>query len=250
MGKEKKNPETLEQADGKNKQKKAKKAKSITVKANKKGRHINPMFIFLRVVGMPFYYLLKPFRFYGNRRVKDGACIYVQNHYTLLDVAYPIATTWEELHFVAKKETFSTFFFGFLARTTKAIAANRDGSDVRTLLDCLKCLKNGEKIVIYPEGTRNKTDAELLPFKHGAAMMAIRAKVPVIVLVAYNKPKYFRCTHYLISDPIELSEYYDKKMTESDYIEADEKLRNIMLQMKKDHKEFLENKKRKGKKNA
>ena len=204
--------ETLVQGDVKTKQKKVKKEKSITVKANKKGRHINPMFIFLRIVGMPFYYLLKPFKFYGNRRVKDGACIYVQNHYTLLDVAYPIATTWEELHFVAKKETFSTFFFGFLARSTKAIAANRDGSDVRTLLDCLKCLKNGEKIVIFPEGTRNKTNEELLPFKHGAAMMAIRAKVPVIVLVAYNKPKYFRCTHYLISDPIELSEYYDNSL--------------------------------------
>ena len=89
-----------------------------------------------------------------------------------------------------------------------------------------------------------------MPFKHGAAMMAIRAKVPVVVLVAYEKPKYFRFAHYLISDPIELSEYYDKKMTESDYIEADEKLRNIMLQMKREHKEFLENKKRKGKQNS
>ena len=245
MGKEKKNPETLEQADGKNKQKKAKKAKSITVKANKKGRHINPMFIFLRVVGMPFYYLLKPFRFYGNRRVKDGACIYVQNHYTLLDVAYPIATTWEELHFVAKKETFSTFFFGFLARTTKAIAANRDGSDVRTLLDCLKCLKNGEKLCIFPEGTRNKTDEEMLPFHSGAAVMAIKCKAPIVPIVIYNKPKFFRCTHVLIGDPIELSEYYGKKLTEEELSQVDEFLRNRMIEMKREHTKYLENKKNK-----
>ena len=229
---------------------KKKKNKQITVKANKKGKHIIPMFTFLRVFALPVYYLLKPFKFYGNRKVKDGACVYVQNHYTLLDVAYPIATTWEGLHFVAKKETFSTFGFAFLARRTKAIAANRDGSDVRTLLDCLKCLKNGEKIVIYPEGTRNKTGEEMLPFKHGAAMMAIRAKVPVIALVAYEKPRYFRCTHYLISEPIELTEYYDKKMTEEDYVAADEKLRDIMLQMRREHKEYLENKKRKGKKHS
>lgn len=228
------------------KKKNAKKSE-ITVKANKKGRHIMPLLNFLRVLVLPVYFLLKPYKFYGNKKVKDGACVYVQNHYTLLDPAYPASTTWEGLHFVAKKENFQTFGLGFLARKCKAICANRDGNDVRALLDCLKCLKNNEKIVIYPEGTRNKTGAEMLPFKHGAALMSIRAKAPIIAVVMYEKPRFFHCTHILISDPIELTEYYDKKMTEEDYLAADDKLRNIMLQMRADHKAFLESKK-KGKK--
>ena len=43
---------------------------------------------------------------------------------------------------------------------------------------------------------------------------------------------------------MELSEYYDKKLTEEDYIQADEKLRTLMLQMKAEHKAFLDSKKK------
>ena len=106
-------------------------------------------------------------------------------------------------------------------------------------------LKNGDKIVIFPEGTRNKTNAEMLPFKHGASAMAIKAKAPIIPVVIYKRPKLFCMTHILIDDPIELSEYYDRKLTEEDFVEADNKLRNHMLEMRRKHTEYLENKKKK-----
>lgn len=229
--------------------KKQKKERSILTKANKKGRHINPFLNVLRVLVIPIYYLLKPFRYYGNRKVQDGACVYVSNHYTTFDAAYIAATTWEGIHIVAKKEVFETFGLGLLARGVKAIPVNRDGNDVRALLDCFKCLKNGEKIAVYPEGTRNKTDAEMLEFKHGASVMAIRTKTPIVPVVLYDKPKFFRRAHILIGDPFEFTEYYDRKLTDEDYSEADQKLREMMLQMRRDHKNFLqqeqENKKKK-----
>lgn len=65
------------------KSKKKKKNSTVTVKANKKGRHVMKFMNFLRVVLIPIYYVLKPFRFYGNRKVPDGACVYVVNHYTV-----------------------------------------------------------------------------------------------------------------------------------------------------------------------
>ena len=77
------------------------------------------------------------------------------------------------------------FLIGTFIRWIKGIPVNRDGNDVRALLDCLKCLKNGEKISIYPEGTRNKTGEGMLPFRHGAAAMAIKAKVPIIPVMMY-----------------------------------------------------------------
>ncbi len=219
--------------------KKKKKERSVLTKANKKGQHINPLLNFLRVLVIPIYYLLKPFRYYGNRKVKDGACVYVSNHYTMLDMVYVACTTWEGLHIIAKKEVFETFGLRVLARGVKAVPVNRDGNDVRALLECFKCLKNNEKIVIYPEGTRNKTDAEMLEFKHGASVMAIRTKTPIIPIVLYERPRFFRKAHILIGDPFEFSEYYDRKLTDEDYTEADNKLRDMMLQMRKDHAEFL-----------
>ena len=230
------------------KEKQKKKARPITVKANKKGRHIQKFLNFLRVLVVPFYYLVKPFRYFGTRKVKDGACVYVVNHYTMLDAVYPVATTWESVHFVAKREIMEHWFLGPFARGVKAIPVNRDGNDVRGLLDCFKCLKNNEKIVIFPEGTRNKTDETMLPFKPGAAVMAIRCKVPVVPMVIYKKPRFFRRTHILIGDPFEFTEYYDRKLTDEEIARADEELRNRMLEMRAKHKEYLENKKKKGKK--
>lgn len=226
-----------------------KKAKDvITVKANKKGRHVMKFMNFLRIFILPIVRIFKPFRFYGNHKVKDGACVYILNHYALLDPMYPVTTTWEGIHFLAKKENFETPVVGWVARKTKTILVNRDGNDVRALLDCFKCLKNNEKIAIYPEGTRNKTAEPLLSFKHGAAAIAIRAKVPVIPIMSYKKPRFFKMTHVLIGDPFELSEYYDRKLTEEELIEADEKLRQVMLDLRDKHTQYLEGKKKKGKK--
>lgn len=225
--------------------KKKKKTPTITVKANKKGKHVLKVLNFLRVIVIPVYFLFKPFRFYGNKTKKEGACIYVCNHYTLFDAVFPAAMTWEVVHFVGKKEIFDTFGLGLLARKVKMISVNRDGSDVRGLLDCLKCLKNGEKIAIFPEGTRNKTEAEFLPFHHGAAMMSIRAKAPIIPMVIYKKPRLFRRTHVLLGEPLEFSEYYGKKMTEEEYMEADNKLLQAMINLRAEHRQYLENKKQK-----
>lgn len=225
--------------------KKKKKKSDITIKANKKGRHIIKLLNFLRVIVIPIYWLCKPFRFYGNRKAKDGACVYVCNHYGLFDAVFPAATTWEGIHYLAKKENFEAPILGWLLGKVKAICANRDGNDVRAILDCFKCLKNGEKICIFPEGTRNKTEAEMLPFHHGAAAIAIKCKTPILPIMMYKRPRFFRRTHVLIGEPFELTEYYDRKLTEAEFEEADNKIRDIMLDMRKQHAEYLENKKKK-----
>ena len=222
---------------------KTKKKAEITVRANRKGRHIMPLLSFLRVLVIPFFWLVRPFRFYGNWKVKDGACIYICNHYGLMDIVYPACTTWEGLHYMAKKEVEKMPVVNLLFRKFKGISVNRDGNDVRALLDCFKCLKNGEKICIFPEGTRNKIGVELQPFRHGAAAIAIKAKTPIVPIMIYEKPRYFKMTHVLVGDPVELTEYYDRKLTEADYNEADEKLYNIMLDLRKTHKQALESKK-------
>jgi len=237
----KENEKNAEQSE--NKKRKPKKERTITVKANRKGRHIMKFLNFLRVLVLPIYFVFRPYRYFGNRKVKDGACIYISNHYGLMDPAYVASTTWEGIHFVGKKEILTTPVLGFLARRAKMISVNRDGHDVRGLLDCFKCLKNGEKICIYPEGTRNKTGGEMLPFRHGAAVMAIKCRVPIIPIVIYKKPKFFRFTDILIGDPLELTEYYDKKLSDDELKAVDEYLRQHMIQMRKEHTEQLEAKK-------
>ncbi len=230
------------------KEKKDKKKNEITVKANKKGKHKIKMLTFLHIFAMPIYRLIRPFRLYGNKKVADGPFLYVCNHYGMFDPAYPIATTWEGIHFVAKKEIFETPIIGSVLRSAKAISANRDGNDVRVLLDCFKCLKNGEKICIFPEGTRNRTGVDLGELESGAAAIAIKSKVPVLPMMIYEKPRCFRRAHVLVGEPFELSEYYNRKLTDEDLAEANLKIREAMLALRAEHTEFLKAKKTKKKK--
>ena len=137
---------------------------------------------------------------------------------------------------------------GSWARGCGVIGAQRDGSDVRTVMDAMRVLKNGEKISIFPEGTRNKvSDEEFLPFHGGAAMFAIKTKTPVIPFAICNRPKVFRKTHVVFGEPMEFTEYYGKKLTAADYEEAEEKLKNAIYTLREEHRAFLREKKRKRK---
>ena len=226
---------------------KKKKKASILFKVNKKGMHVNGPTTFARIFVLPFFKLFKPFCYYGNKKVQNGACLYVCNHYTLYDFVYPMCTTWEGIHYIAKKENFETPVIRTLFSKIKAICVNRDGNDVRGMLDAFKCLKNDEKVAIFPEGTRNKIGADMLPFHHGASVIAIKNRVPIVPMMIYKKPRLFRRAHILVGEPFELSEYYSCQMTPEEIVEADNKIREVMLNLRKKHAEFLANKKNKKK---
>lgn len=246
--------EELREKSVKNPEKQSKKPKKkaydICNRVERRGGKDNRLMNVLRVIVAPILWLMFPFRYFGNKKVARGSAIFIVNHYRMSDVAYPGMLTWEGMHYVAKREIFKWPVLGWFFKILKVIGVNRDGSDVRGMMDSLKCLKNGEKIVIYPEGTRNKTDADFLPFKGGAALMAIKAKAPVIPVVSYKRPRWFRMTDVIVGDPIEFTQYYDKKVTEEDLAEADAFLLETMKRLRAEHTVYLAEKKaaKKGKK--
>ena len=118
-----------------------------------------------------------------------------------------------------------------------AIGVMRDGSDIRTVMESIKILKNGEKISMFPEGTRNKTEGdEFLPFHGGAALLAIKTKTPFIPFVICDRPKPFHITHVVFGEPMELSEYYDRKLTPEEYAAADEKLKERLYELRAEYR--------------
>ena len=89
---------------------------------------------------------------------------------------------------------------------------------------CLKSLKNGEALGIFPEGTRNKGTEELLKFRHGAVAIAKKTGTPILPFAIKNKYKIFRKSVVLeFGKPIDVSNM------ETD--EANEYLKNEVLNL-------------------
>ena len=61
-------------------------------------------------------------------------------------------------------------------------------------------------------------------------LFAIKAKVPVYPVMSIGKTKYFRLTPIIVGDPIDLSAFYEKKMTAEDYEAAEQIIREKMLE--------------------
>ena len=216
------------------------KQSDILFSIKKNGRHINGWYNFIRIFILPLVRLISPFKIIGTKKVNDGACVYVSNHFSMVDPMYLMPTTKESVHFICKQEALSIPVLGFFVRRVKAIPVSRDGNDVRAVMNGLKCLKNGDKLAIYPEGRRNKVSAELQPFESGSAMLAIRAKAPIVPVVIYKRPKLFRKNYAIIGEPFELSEYYGVKLTDEILREADNKISERMKQLRADFVAQLE----------
>ncbi|MBQ8943637.1 MAG: 1-acyl-sn-glycerol-3-phosphate acyltransferase [Clostridia bacterium] len=125
----------------------------------------------------------------GEENIPEkGALVIACNHIHVLDQCLTIISTKRPINYMAKKEYFEGRLKGFF-RFVGCIPVNRNGRDTDAVASALTVLRRDGAVGIFPEGTRNKTDAFLLPFKFGAVSMAKKtgAKVlPVAVTGDYE----------------------------------------------------------------
>ncbi|MBO5328155.1 MAG: 1-acyl-sn-glycerol-3-phosphate acyltransferase [Clostridia bacterium] len=198
----------------------------------KKPTKYEKWFKFLRGVERFILRPLFPYKKHGNLQKYNSNYIVVCNHYRIWDVLYPVCVTDQPVHYMGKSNLWKNKLFGKFLDKCQAICVNRDGNDAKALMQSMRYLKNKEVVALFPEGTRNKTDEPFLPFKSGATLMSIRTKSPIIPIIQVKKAKIFRKADIIIGEPIEFSEYYDKKPTEEQILECDEKLMNKMLEIR------------------
>lgn len=198
-----------------------KKSKKELTKLEKWFRFLHRMIRFLRFA--------IPIKKYGHvTPYNDGAYIFVCNHRSFLDV-FPVAVATDRpVHFIAKKNLENKRLGRWFVNKSECILVSRDGTDARALMQTIKYLKNGENVGIFPEGTRNKGTELFLPFKSGATTISIRTKTPIVPMVVYKKIKLFHKTRVIYGEPLEFSDYYDKKLTDEIVALCDEILVNEM----------------------
>lgn len=91
-----------------------------------------------------------------------------------------------DLIYICKPSIFKIPLAGGFVHKCGFLSINREDNReaLKTILRAVEILKDEQtSVAVYPEGTRNKTDATLLPFRAGALSMAKRGNVPVVVAV-------------------------------------------------------------------
>lgn len=198
------------------------------------------------VLHIPFA-LLYPTKIKGKENLKEfkkKPLIFAMNHKSNMDAVLLALNTWEKKYYLAKKELFKNKFIGGLLKSLGAVKIDRQNTDLGAIKNCLKILKENKKLLIFPEGTRNKSeDMTLGEVKHGIAMFAIKAKVPIVPIYISRKPKIFHKTVITYGKPFTLEEFYGKKLDSALLDEAGEIVAKKMKEVKENYLQSLTKKK-------
>lgn len=150
------------------------------------------IFLFLKLWAWIFSILcFFPVRTRGYKhKNQDKAYIYVCNHNSYLDAITVVIGISGSVKPLGKIEMVKTPIFGMIyKRIVVLIDRKNKESRARSVEELKIDLARGQSILIFPEGTMNKTEADLSDFYDGAFRLAIETQTdmaPMAILNARN----------------------------------------------------------------
>ena len=146
---------------------------------------------FVKFLVYPWVWLLFPTAFKGKKNIPKGRVIFICNHTSNIDGILLVLATWRKQYFLAKKELFKGIMKPIFTGAG-LIPVNRKTKDGKALENAINVLNKGMVVGIFPEGTINKTDDVVMPFKIGAVKMAHDTNTKIVPFVIKGKFRLFR----------------------------------------------------------
>ena len=120
------------------------------------------------------------YRVFGSERLKiQGGALIVSNHASFLDPPAVGIGFDEEIYYLARKSLMSNAMARAVYRAWNSIPVDQDRPDMAGVKNVIRQLKEGKKVLIFPEGSRN-LDGKMLPGEPGVGLIVSKAGVPVI----------------------------------------------------------------------
>jgi 1-acyl-sn-glycerol-3-phosphate acyltransferase len=121
-----------------------------------------------------------------ERMLLGRGAVYASNHVSWFDV-FAIASVLPRYTFIAKSELRKLPLFGWGAESAGVVFLARDNrkSAFESYKGAAQTVKEGQSIVVFPEGTRGR-DYHLRSFKKGPFVLAIAAQAPVVPVLVYG----------------------------------------------------------------
>ena len=183
-------------------------------------------------------------KIYGLEHLRPGAGIVASNHTSHYDPPVLSISCPEEVHFLAKESLFNIPLLGRLIRVLNSHPVSRSATDASTFRNLIQLLREGKKVILFPEGTRS-VDGELRPLERGLSFIVAKGRCPIFpayidgTFSAWSStrkfPKLFGKISVVFGTPIEWREFegLDKR-------EAERQLTERATQSFRDLKSWLE----------
>lgn len=159
----------------------------------------------------------------------DRGAVIVCNHRSPIDPSFIGLMCNRPVRWMVAKEYFGWPGFGWMLRTVWCIPTSRGGVDTAATKLAVRYAQQGDVVGLFPEGRINNTEQFMLPGRPGAAMIALKAKVPVIPCYVQETPYDGTVWGFLfkpakakliVGKPIDLSEYHNgEKATKEEMAE-------------------------------
>jgi 1-acyl-sn-glycerol-3-phosphate acyltransferase len=111
----------------------------------------------------------------------DRAAVYCANHQSNVDPPVLFTALHPRMHIVYKAEINAIPLLARAFQHGGFVPIDRRNKEaaMRSLETGARSIRAGNSFLIFPEGTRSKT-AEMLPFKKGGFLMALKAQAPIV----------------------------------------------------------------------
>lgn len=148
----------------------------------------------------------------------EGNLIIAANHKSNLDPIFVASAVNKKrkMTAIAKEELFKNKILAKILNKVEIIPINRQNPGLGTIKRILKYIKNDYALVMFPEGTRSKTD-DFNNAKAGLSLFATKAKAEIVPCTIYSSYKLFKPAKIYFGKPISLEEYYKQKLTSEDH---------------------------------
>ena len=189
------------------------------------------------------FILFYPLKVFGKENIPEGGTLFVCNHFRAIDPGFIAKVYSDDIYFLAKKELFRNKLLSRILKKFGAIPIDRQNPEIKSMLTVVKVLKEGHKLTIFPEGTRNKSGTDMLqPLHSGSAVFAAKAKCPIVPMMLLRKSRIFRKTYMIIGEPFELYEYYGKQLSAEEIKEMDQIIFDKMVEQQSKLQSMFNNK--------
>jgi 1-acyl-sn-glycerol-3-phosphate acyltransferase len=119
-------------------------------------------------------------KIYGRENlIEQGPAILASNHASFLDPPLVGVACRKEVFYLARKTLFEKPVLGLLLPRINCIPVDRDRGDVGAVRTLLRLLKEGKRVVVFPEGTRSR-DGNLQPARGGLGLIIAKSLAPVV----------------------------------------------------------------------